>query len=73
MNKTRGDLPLVLNAKNISEIMGISQKTAHELMNDTNFPLIRIGKIKRVERDRFFLWLGHHVGQKNNRLIRKEE
>jgi hypothetical protein len=58
------ELPIILNAKNISEIMGVSLKTAYELMNDKNFPLIRVGKIKRVEREKFFVWLGKQALEK---------
>lgn len=51
------ELPFFLNSRNISEIMGVSHKTANEWMNDTSFPLIRVGKIKRVEREKFLAWL----------------
>lgn len=59
------ELPIFLNANNISEIMGVSLKTANEWMNDTNFPLIRVGKIKRVEREGFFAWLDQQTVNKN--------
>ena len=52
------DLPLVLNADDIAEILGISRISAYELMKETGFPVVRIGKrLKRVNRDSFFKWM----------------
>jgi hypothetical protein len=57
MKKNIEDFPLILNAKHISEITGVSLKKAHEIMNHSDFPLIRLGKSKKVKRDGFFEWL----------------
>lgn len=52
--------PLVLTAVEISQILKISKPTAYELMNRRDFPLIRIGRSKRVLREEFFLWLSKY-------------
>ncbi|MFJ7738785.1 helix-turn-helix domain-containing protein [Lysinibacillus sp. NPDC097287] len=52
--------PLVLTAIEISQILKISKPTAYELMNRKDFPLIRIGRSKRVLRSEFFSWLSKH-------------
>lgn len=52
--------PIVLTANEISKILKISKPTAYELMNRHDFPLIKIGRCKRVLRDEFFLWLSNH-------------
>lgn len=52
--------PIVLTANEISQILKISKPTAYELMNRQDFPLIKIGRCKRVLRDEFFLWLSNH-------------
>ncbi|MGA3674373.1 helix-turn-helix domain-containing protein [Lysinibacillus agricola] len=52
--------PIVLTAIDISGILKISKPTAYELMDRYDFPLIRIGRCKRVLRDEFFLWLRNH-------------
>ena len=57
MSKQAEDFPIILNAKNISEIMGFSLRKAYEVMDYPDFPLIKIGKCKRVDRDGFFSWL----------------
>ncbi|MET3291827.1 UNVERIFIED_CONTAM: putative DNA-binding transcriptional regulator AlpA [Brevibacillus sp. OAP136] len=49
--------PLVLNANHLAEIIGVSKRVAYEIMDKTGFPLIRIGRCKRVSREAFFKWL----------------
>lgn len=55
--KTTLDYPLILTADHVAEIMGISKRVAYELMEYKGFPLIRLGRLKRVNRDSFFQWL----------------
>jgi len=49
--------PLILTAKEVSFILKISKPSAYEVMNRADFPLIKIGRCKRVLRDEFFRWL----------------
>lgn len=51
------DYPLILNADHVAEIMGVSKRIAYELMEYKGFPLIRVGRLKRVNREAFFGWL----------------
>jgi predicted DNA-binding transcriptional regulator AlpA len=54
------DYPLVLTAKEISEILQVSKPIAYQLMNRSDFPTIgSIGRCKRVLREEFFNWLGN--------------
>jgi excisionase family DNA binding protein len=55
--KNTTDYPLILTAEHVSEIMGISKRIAYEMMEYKGFPLIRVGRLKRVNRDSFFGWL----------------
>lgn len=55
--KTALDYPLILTADHVAEIMGISKRVAYQLMEYKGFPLIRLGRLKRVNRDSFFQWL----------------
>ena len=57
MHKTFEDYPMILTAPHISEILMISNPTAYQLMEDPTFPLIRIGRNKRVRKDAFINWL----------------
>ncbi|GAE36643.1 excisionase [Halalkalibacter akibai] len=54
--RTVNDYPIILKAEHISEIIGCSKRVAYELMEQADFPLVRMGRLKRVERDAFFTW-----------------
>jgi hypothetical protein len=56
-NKQFEDLPLILSVNHIAEILQVSKRVAHEIMNENSFPLLRIRRCKRVSKDRFFEWL----------------
>jgi excisionase family DNA binding protein len=51
--KRKEDYPIVLTVKEVMEILGIGKRIAYELMDQTDFPTVRIGKLKRVNRDAF--------------------
>ena len=51
------DLPLVLNAEIIADILGCSKLSVYELMKQKDFPVVRIGRLKKVSRDAFFKWM----------------
>jgi predicted DNA-binding transcriptional regulator AlpA len=56
--KQKSDYPLVLKAEHIQEILGVGRRVAYEVMDESDFPLVRISKkLKRVNRDDFFQWL----------------
>jgi excisionase family DNA binding protein len=61
MKTTSTDYPLILNADHIAEIMGVSRRIAYEMMEYKGFPLVRIGRLKRVNREAFFNWLETRV------------
>lgn len=51
------DYPIVLTAVEISQILGVSKRVAYEIMDMPGFPLIRIRRSKRANREDFFHWL----------------
>ncbi|MEF2244247.1 helix-turn-helix transcriptional regulator [Paenibacillus sp. IITD108] len=55
MNKL--DYPLILQIKNVQEILGVSRSTAYEIAKAPDFPLLVINCRKVVYRDDFFKWL----------------
>ncbi|MED4533586.1 helix-turn-helix domain-containing protein [Metabacillus fastidiosus] len=57
MHKKIEDYPFMLTAVEIKEILNVSKVKAYELMDDPSFPLIRIGRNKRVLKKEFLLWL----------------
>jgi excisionase family DNA binding protein len=58
--------PEILTVNEICEILQISKPTAYELMEQSDFPLLRIGRSKRVAKGLFFKWLNNK--QKSNNL-----
>ena len=55
--KNYDELPLVLNAKEVSKVLGLSLAGTYELMRQKDFPAKRIGKRIIVPRDEFLEWL----------------
>lgn len=51
------DFPIVLTALEVSQILGCSKRVAYEIMDSEGFPLIRLRRYKKVNRDDFFEWL----------------
>lgn len=51
-------LPLILDAKKVADILGISLTAAYRLFDRDDFPTIRTGmRRKLVSREAFFDWL----------------
>lgn len=51
------DYPILLTVSEVSKILGVSRRVAYEIMDAPKFPLIKIRRSKRVNRDDFFAWL----------------
>lgn len=59
---SRDNLPLVLNAQTVAEILGVSLAVAYRFFDREDFPTIRVGvRRKLVSRDAFFEWLDHQA------------
>ncbi len=59
--KSYDDLPLFLNAESIAKLLGIGKASAYELMNEKDFPTVRIGKRMIVPKDQFLNWVNEHT------------
>lgn len=55
-------VPVVIDAKTLSKVMGISQSKAYELFRSKDFPCIAIGKRKIVPKDKLIEWLNKSAG-----------
>ncbi len=51
------ELPLIMNAKNVAEFLGISPSLSYKLFNRRDFPSVCIGRRKIVSRDKLVEWL----------------
>ncbi|UAL49742.1 helix-turn-helix domain-containing protein (plasmid) [Sutcliffiella horikoshii] len=56
-NTLHDEYPLVFGAEVISEVLNISLRKAYDIMEQKDFPLVRIGRHKKVTREAFFQWL----------------
>ena len=54
---TYDQLPLTLQASDLSSILGISRAGAYTLMHRAEFPTLYIGKRMVVPKDKFLQWL----------------
>lgn len=59
-------LPLILQAKDIQMILGISKGKTYEIMNSADFPTIHLNKRMVVSKDKFYEWLNQ-----DNRKIKR--
>ncbi|MEH7514131.1 helix-turn-helix domain-containing protein [Gottfriedia acidiceleris] len=57
MDSTMQDLPIILTAEHVANILSCTKSHVYEMMERKDFPLIRVGRLKRVNRDQFFDWL----------------
>ena len=60
--KSYDELPLMLNAETIKNVLGISLSSAYELMHKKDFPSIKIGNRLIVPKDKFREWIDKKSG-----------
>lgn len=55
--KTYEDYPMVLQAKHVREILGLSEAKTYEVLNSKKCPTFTAGKRKLINKDTFFQFL----------------
>ena len=58
------DMPDVMDARQLAQLLQISRAGAYNLLNSEDFPTLRIGKRKLVMKDDLIRWLKsrtHHI------------
>ena len=60
-------LPLMLNAEDVQNVLGLSRAKTYQIMHSADFPLELYGKRMLVTKDKFLDWLEnravHHIFQ----------
>ena len=51
------DLPLMLSAPEVAEVLGISRAGAYDLVRSTGFPHMKIGNRILVPKDKLLKWI----------------
>ena len=55
--KNYDDLPLFLNARMVSQVLGVSPSSGYELMHTPGFPVLRVGSRRVVPKEKFIHWV----------------
>ena len=61
-DKSYDELPLFLNAKQVSEVLGVSTSSGYELMHEPGFPVLKVGSRMVVPKEQFIRWVQEHTG-----------
>ena len=61
------ELPLLLNVKQLVVLLGVSESSVYELIQEDDFPSLRIGKRIVVPKEELKKWISTHTkgGMKN--------
>lgn len=51
------ELPLLLNVKQLADLLGVSDSSAYELIQEDDFPAVRIGKRIVIPKDDLRKWI----------------
>ena len=51
------DLPLMLSAPEVAEVLGISRAGAYDLVRSAGFPHMKLGNRMLVPKDKFIKWI----------------
>lgn len=54
-------LPIMLNADQLAQVLGISRAGAYQLMHAKGFPTVKIGKRMIVPKQELIAWLGDRL------------
>ena len=55
------ELPLLLNVKQLADLMGVSDSSIYELIQEDDFPSLRIGKRIVVPKEELRKWIAAHT------------
>ena len=55
------ELPLLLNVKQLAELLGVSDSSVYELIQEDDFPSLRIGKRIVIPKEELRKWTSAHT------------
>lgn len=55
------ELPLLLNVKQLTDLLGVSESSVYELIQEDDFPSLRIGKRIVVPKEELRKWITAHT------------
>ena len=54
-------LPLLLNVKQLAALLGVSDSSVYELIEEEDFPSLRIGKRIVIPKEELIKWITSHT------------
>lgn len=60
------ELPVILNMKEVADVLGISESSAYDLCRTHDFPSFRVGNRILVKRDALVEWVDRQSTNTNN-------
>ena len=55
------ELPLLLNVKQLADLLGVSDSSVYELIQEDDFPSLRIGKRIVIPKEELQNWISTHT------------
>ena len=55
------ELPLLLNVKQLAELLGVADSSVYELIQEDDFPSLRIGKRIVIPKEELRNWISAHT------------
>lgn len=55
------ELPLLLNVKQLADLLGVSDSSVYELIREDDFPSLRIGKRIVIPKEELRKWISAHT------------
>ena len=55
--KSYDELPLLLNVKQLADLLGVSDSSVYELIQEDGFPSLRIGKRIVIPKEELRVWI----------------
>ena len=55
------ELPLLLNVKQLADLLGVSDSSVYELIQEDGFPSLRIGKRIVIPKEELRNWISSHT------------
>ena len=65
--KSFNELPLMLNVQDVSDVLGIGQAHAYEIVRRKDFPSITLGSRIIIPRDKLMEWLERQTAEKTEK------
>ena len=59
--KSYDELPLFLNVKQLADLLGVSDSSVYELIQENGFPSLRIGKRIVIPKEELRGWISTHT------------